>query len=182
MVDNSSESQWDNGRSRHMAKRGKCLPSRAKWSGTDFQNLGKSTSQGWLVKHRFDRAAIQPCRFCRSQDVRDIISLNTEYPPPIIAFGLEDHSNDGGGSCQPKLTAQVTIGDSSRKVTYKSRGLIYWDKSHFTWRMIGKVGEVYYNDGITTGTSSIHEGKLSEIKDLYQTRQAILTYLILSLV
>ena len=134
------------------------------------------------IKHRFDRAAIQPCRFCRSQDVRDIISLNTEYPPPIIAFGLEDHSNDGGGSCQPKLTAQVTIGDSSRKVTYKLRGLIYWDKSHFTCRMIGKAGEVYYNDGITTGTSSIHEGKLSDIKDLYQIRQAKLTYVILSLV
>ena len=84
------------------------------------------------IKQRFDRAAIQPCRFCRSQDVRDIISLNAEYPPPIIAFGLEDHSDDGGGTCQPKLTAQVTIGDTSRKVTYKLRGLIYWDKSHFT--------------------------------------------------
>ena len=95
---------------------------------------------------------------------------------------MEDHSDDGGGTCQPKLTAQVTIGDTSRKVTYKLRGLIYWDKSHFTCRMIGKAGEVYYNDGMTTGTSSIHEGKLSEIKDLYQIRQAKLTYVILSLV
>ena len=102
--------------------------------------------------------------------------------PPIIVFGLKDHSDDGGGSCPSKLTAYVTIGDSSRKVTYKLRGLIYWDKSHFTCRMIGKASEVYYNDGITTGTSSIHEGKLSEIKDLYQIRQAKLTYVILSLV
>ena len=46
MVVKDRESRSDNGRSRHMAKREKCLPSRAKWSGTDFQNLGKSTSQG----------------------------------------------------------------------------------------------------------------------------------------
>ena len=48
--------------------------------------------------------------------------------------------------------------------------------------MIGKAGEVYYNDGITTGTSSIHEGKLGEIKDIYKVRQAQLLYIVLSLI
>ncbi|KZV61159.1 hypothetical protein PENSPDRAFT_593167, partial [Peniophora sp. CONT] len=65
---------------------------------------------------------------------------------------------------------------------YKVRGLIYWNRSHFTCRMVGKAGEVYYNDGMTLGSDCIHEGKLGDIKDLYNTKGAQLTYVILSLI
>ncbi|KZV60568.1 hypothetical protein PENSPDRAFT_565243, partial [Peniophora sp. CONT] len=64
------------------------------------------------------------------------------------------------------ITAQVSIGEKDDKVTYKVRGLIYWDKSHFTSRIVGKAGEVYYNDGMTMGSDCIHEGKLGDLKDL----------------
>ena len=76
----------------------------------------------------------------------------------------------------------LTTGDGQDKFTYKVRGLIYWNRTHFTCRMIGKSSEVYYNDGVTTGTTCIHEGKLSEITDVYNTKGAQLTYVILSLV
>ena len=95
---------------------------------------------------------------------------------------MEDRRHLGGIVCQPKLTAQVSIGEKSTKITYKVRGLIYWDKSHFTCRMLGKAGEVYYNDGMTIGATCIHEGKLASLQDLYNTKGAQLTYIILSLV
>ena len=95
---------------------------------------------------------------------------------------MEDRRHLDGTTCQPKLTAQVSIAKKSAKITYKVRGLIYWDKSHFTCRMLGKAGEVYYNDGMTINATCIHEGKLASLQDLYNTKGAQLTYIILSLV
>ncbi|KZV59506.1 hypothetical protein PENSPDRAFT_552019, partial [Peniophora sp. CONT] len=63
---------------------------------------------------------------------------------------------------------------------YKVRGLIYWNRTHFNCRMIGKQGNVYFNDGITTGPTCIHEGKLQDLTDPYNIRAgAQLTYIIL---
>ena len=124
----------------------------------------------------------QACQGCGMMTVKELIVLNHDNRPPFIALSLEDHRDYGDTACQPKITAQVSIGEKSDKVTYKVRGSIYWDKSHFTCRMLGKTGEVYYNDGMTTGTTCLHEGKLSEIQDLYNTKSAQLTYIILSLV
>ena len=95
---------------------------------------------------------------------------------------LADMRAEGGGVSQPKISAQVTIGDGQDKLIYKVRGLTCWNRTHFTCRMIGKTSEVYYNNGITTGTTCIHEGKLSEMKDIHNTKEAQLTYVILSLV
>ena len=106
--------------------------------------------------------------------------MNGDNPPPLIALGLEDRRHIDGTASQPKLSSQVTIGEDGNKVVYKVRGLIYWDKSHFTCKSIGKAGEVYYNDGMTIGTSCIHEGKLGDIENIYKIRQAQLTYIILS--
>ena len=105
------------------------------------------------LKHWFKRTSDSNCERCGAQTVEEITTLNTDSPPPFIALGLEDRRNIGEGACQPKITAQVSIGEKSDKLTYKVRGLIYWDHSHFTCRMIGKAGEVYYNDGMTTGAT-----------------------------
>ena len=134
------------------------------------------------IKHRLNRISDQPCRSCRQLNVSETLKINKDNSPPLIAIHLEDSREDGGRVCQPKITAQVTIGDGQDKLTYKVRGLIYWNRTHFTCRMIGKTSEVYYNDGITTGTTCIHEGKLSEMKDIHNTKEAQLTYVILSLV
>ena len=99
-----------------------------------------------------------------------------------MAIQLEDKRQQDKGTCQPKMTLQVTIGNSSEQLTYKLRGLIYWNHTHRTCRMVGKAGQVYDNDGMTTGNSYIHPGKLGEIPDLYNIKGAQLTYVILSLV
>ena len=134
------------------------------------------------IKHRFNKISDQPCQTCSHTTVRETVTLNQDHPPPFIALSMEDRRHLGGTACQPKLTAQVSIGEKSTKITYKVRGLIYWDKSHFTCRMLGKAGEVYYNDGMTIGATCIHEGKLANLQDLYNTKGAQLTYIILSLV
>ena len=105
----------------------------------------------------------QACQGCGMTTVKELVVLNHDNPPPFITLSLEDRKDYSGTAYQPKITAQVSIVEKSDKVTYKVGGLIYWDKSHFTCRMLGKTGEVYYNDGMTTGTTCLHERKLSEI-------------------
>ncbi|KAH9855420.1 hypothetical protein C2E23DRAFT_723963 [Lenzites betulinus] len=41
--------------------------------------------------------------------------------------------------------------------TWSLRGLIYWGSDHFTSRYIDRSGDVWYNDGITTGSECILE-------------------------
>lgn len=133
------------------------------------------------IKRRFDRTSDQPCVQCRSVTVQEKVKLNEHDPPPFVAFHLEDdRSKPGGSACEPKLTATCTIGE--KKTMYYLRGLIYWDKTHFTCRLIDKRKEVYYNDGITTGVSCIHEGRLSTLAEPYNTHGKQLTYVVLSLV
>ncbi|KZV59742.1 hypothetical protein PENSPDRAFT_594939 [Peniophora sp. CONT] len=133
------------------------------------------------IKHRFSRISGKTCKACGAKKVKEEYTLNHHDPPPFRALGLEDRRGLGEGACQPKLTATVTIGDKSSKITYKLRGLVYWNGSHFTCRMIGKAGEVYYNDGMVSGATLIQEGPLSKIPDLYNVNGSQLTYLILSL-
>ena len=99
-----------------------------------------------------------------------------------MVIQLEDKRQQDKGTCQPKMTLQVTIGNSSEQLTYKLRGRIYWNHTHCTCRMVGKAGHVHYNDAMTTGNSYIHSGKLGEIPDMYNTKGIPLTYVILSLV
>ena len=134
------------------------------------------------IKRRFNRISDQPCRTCRQLKVSETLKINKDNPPSFIAMQLVDMRAEGGDVSQPKISAQVTIGDGQDKLTYKVRGLIYWNRTHFTCRMVGKSSEVYYNDGITTGTTCIHEGKLSEITYMYNTKGAQQTYVIPRLV
>ena len=124
----------------------------------------------------------QRCQYCGVRKVSEEITLNTHDPPPFIALQLEDRRLKGEGACEPKLTETVTIGEGASKVKYKLRGLIYWDKDHFTCRLIGRSRQVYFNDGKSRAVDSIHEGGWSDIQDWYNTGKARLTYIILSLV
>ena len=133
------------------------------------------------IKRRLDRVSEFPCPRCGSMAMAETVSLNHEDPPPFIAFGLEDRRHLGEGVCMPKIPASVSIGDKEQKTTYKVRGLIYWNKSHFTCRLLGKGGHTYFNDGRTTGTSCIHEGKVQDIADQHSIGEYQLTYILLSL-
>ncbi|KZV61306.1 hypothetical protein PENSPDRAFT_671092 [Peniophora sp. CONT] len=114
------------------------------------------------IKHRLSKMSSEACKSCGAKKVKEEYTINHHDPPPFIALGLEDRREMGEGACQPKLTATVSIGEKGDKVTYKLRGLVYWNGTHFTCRMIGKAGEVYYNDGMISGATSIQEGPLAK--------------------
>ena len=175
-----SETQW-----KYVQRCGHCNREETpliKWSMCTFAATRYQTTLAAEIKHRFNRVSTQSCRNCRQVKVNETLKINKDNPPPFMANQLEDMEWQGEGTCQPKITSQVTIGDSSEQLTYKLRGLIYWNRTHCTCRMVGKAGHVHYNDGMTTGNSYIHSGKLGEIPDLYNTKGAPLTYVILSLV
>ena len=147
---------------------------------------GQSTHQLLTheIKRRFHRISDQPCVHCGSITVQEDVELNTHDPPPLIALHIQQ---DGGTSdnavYQPKISATVSIGQHKNKLTYYTRGLIYWGEGHFTCRMIGNAKDVYYNDGMSTLTRCIFEGTLDQMgSDIYTARQRRLTYIILSLV
>ena len=109
------------------------------------------------IKCQFNRISNQLCRSCGQLKVSETLKINNDNPPSFIAMQLADMRAEGGGVSQPKISAQVAIGDGQDKLTYKIRGLTCWNRTHFTCRMIGKSSEDYYKDGMTTGTTSIHE-------------------------
>jgi hypothetical protein len=57
-------------------------------------------------------------------------------------------------------TNEVTMDEIVR---YKLKGVIYYKDYHFTSRLCDENNNVYYHDGIETGTLTIYEGKISDI-------------------
>ncbi|KAA1479906.1 hypothetical protein DENSPDRAFT_744402, partial [Dentipellis sp. KUC8613] len=53
------------------------------------------------------------------------------------------------------------------KTVYKLKGIIYLGGNHFTSRIVGNQGEVWYHDGITTKEKCFHEGKINTIEDIH---------------
>ncbi|TFK53510.1 hypothetical protein OE88DRAFT_1612593, partial [Heliocybe sulcata] len=41
------------------------------------------------------------------------------------------------------------------------RGIIYFGEYHFTSRFIDSAGDIWYNDGISTGRTCVKEGNIS---------------------
>ncbi|KAA1479679.1 hypothetical protein DENSPDRAFT_743690, partial [Dentipellis sp. KUC8613] len=70
----------------------------------------------------------------------------------------------------PKLSLSMTIGSKERKASYKLKGIIYLGQNHFTSRIIGKKGEVWYHDGMTTKEKCIYEGQLTTMSDIHHAR------------
>ena len=80
---------------------------------------GNQTTLATEIKHRFNRVPTQPCKTCRQVKLNETLKINKNHPPPFMAIHLEDKRQQGEGTCQPKMTSQVTIGDGSDKLTYK---------------------------------------------------------------
>jgi hypothetical protein len=81
-------------------------------------------------------------------------------------------------SVLPEPTIALDSINGSRKL-YTLRGLAYHGSNHFTSRLVDAQGQVWYNDGATTGNSCILEGNLngsSNLKWLQQAHGKVLTY------
>jgi hypothetical protein len=50
-------------------------------------------------------------------------------------------------------------------VIYRLRGIIYGDGNHFVARLFTKDGQIWYHDGITTGSNCHFEGNLDKLPD-----------------
>ena len=96
-----------------------------KWSMCTLAATRDQTTLAAEIEHRFNRVSTQPCRTCRQVKVNETLEINKDNPPLFMAIQLVNKRQQGEGACQPKMTSQVTIRDSSDKLTYKLRGLIY---------------------------------------------------------
>jgi hypothetical protein len=50
-------------------------------------------------------------------------------------------------------------------VIYRLRGIVYGDGNHFVARLFTKDGQIWYHDGITTGSKCYFEGNLDKLPD-----------------
>lgn len=57
--------------------------------------------------------------------VNEVTFLNLANSPLLMVISLEDYRDIDQTACRPKISAQVSIGEKSKKVTYEVRGLIY---------------------------------------------------------
>ncbi|KAJ7937551.1 hypothetical protein B0H13DRAFT_1588533 [Mycena leptocephala] len=54
---------------------------------------------------------------------------------------------------------------SGTPVSLKMRGIIYGGQGHFTCRVVGKDGSMFFHDGITTGRNCIPEVNVRTVQD-----------------
>src|ERR1700683_4818346 len=62
-----------------------------------------------------------------------------------------------------KLSKTLKFEQKGETVVLYVRGLIYHEDFHFTSRIIGTDGIVWYHDGITTGSSCENEGDFDKL-------------------
>jgi len=81
------------------------------------------------------------------------------------------------------ISAKLTYQQSQFDVVFHLRGIVYGDGNHFVARLITKDGRIWYQDGMTTQSICILEGKMGQIPDRewlmttsrgYSRRKAIL--------
>ena len=69
-------------------------------------------------------------------------------------------------------SAQFRLRHNSGAIAYRLRGLIYWGDFHFVSRIIDKSGQVWFHDGMTTGSSCQWEGIIDLSSDIEWMRKA----------
>ena len=61
------------------------------------------------------------------------------------------------------LSRTVKIQGSARTTTLHLKGLVYHGDFHFTCRIIDESGNIWFHDGMTTGRSTLKEGKFGSV-------------------
>jgi hypothetical protein len=67
---------------------------------------------------------------------------------------------------------QFRLTHNSGAIAYRLRGLIYWGEFHFVSRIIDRSGQVWFHDGMTTGSSCQWEGIIDLSSDTEWMRKA----------
>jgi hypothetical protein len=61
------------------------------------------------------------------------------------------------------LSRTVQIQGSVRATTLHLKGLVYYGDFHFTCRIVDESGNIWFHDGMTTGRTSINDGKFGTV-------------------
>ena len=111
----------------------------------------KSTSQwlGSLKHHTHERCP--NCSSALTQPISFVSALN------VLVFDINSRNI--------KISKTLKFLQDGESIVLKVRGLIYHGNFHFTSRIIGTDGIVWYHDGITTGSTCENEGDFDKFSN-----------------
>lgn len=80
------------------------------------------------------------------------------------------------------ISKQVTVRCAQASIVYALRGIVYYANTHFTSQIVTTDGDIWYDDGIVTGSQMLYNGKLAEMSemDLCNCKEGIATLSIYS--
>jgi len=64
-----------------------------------------------------------------------------------------------------RINDTLSYPEAQYSVFFRLRGVVYGDGNHFVARLVTKHGDVWYHDGMTTGSVCVFEGRLDWITD-----------------
>jgi hypothetical protein len=102
----------------------------------------------WLNELKISRA-FGRCPKCKNGLTRIEVP---DVAPPVLYFAIDDPLI--------KFDPALNISVSGTCVRYALRSVIYIGNHHFTTRIVKENGDVWYHDGIETGSTSSAEGNI----------------------
>jgi hypothetical protein len=110
------------------------------------EEIPKSTSN-WLTS--LEHETHENCPRC-SAALRQPIAFKAV--PNLLVFEINSRN--------VKISKTIKFVQGDETVVLNIRGLIYYGEFHFTSRIIGSEGNVWYHDGMTTGSTCESEGNI----------------------
>lgn len=135
------------------------IPSRLQVSNVNSCLVSTTSGNPRSLQGHLDNSEItsgSQCQICRRQLVRRYRFTSS---PGILAFDVLGPQV----SAIDHILNVLVNGQVSR---YQLRGVVYHGADHFTSRIISSTLDVWFHDGISTGSSMVHEGTLAAFGDL----------------
>ena len=89
--------------------------------------------------------------------IRMTESLSYNQPPKILVMEYPDQNI--------KSSHTITYNTNGQTETLRLRGIIYHGNYHFVSQIISNEGNVWYHDGMTTGSICTSKGNISSTSD-----------------
>jgi hypothetical protein len=110
------------------------------------ENIPKSTSN-WLAS--LEHETHEECPHCFA-GLKQPIAFKSH--PSLLVFGINSRNI--------KISKTIKFVQGNERVVLDLRGLIYFGEFHFVSHIIGLYGNVWYHDGMTTGSTCKNEGDI----------------------
>ncbi|KAJ7933431.1 hypothetical protein B0H13DRAFT_1856207 [Mycena leptocephala] len=113
--------------------------------------------QDWMS--RYLQKGRHRCPTCSTRDAVIKLRMNTTLRdvPSILLLDITHE--------KILFDNELTFMLSGTPVSLKMRGMIYGGQGHFTCRVVGKDGSMFFHDGITTGRNCIPEVNVRTVQD-----------------